>query len=208
MSPYEELLSAVILSRTGSHELGLETIRTVLNPPYGFRSPVAIKIAGPQKVLQAVSQAQHKEKSQEEIEFLAEAIFNNNWHNDLVKLRRQAKGGAESEREVLRRSIKGLGKNGLDIFYRRIQWLWKETFPYVDSRTQASLEKLGLPKRPEGLIRMIETRWDELRLKDQRGNSSEEKKRRAFVFLLERAVSADQEAKIDEVLAGASKMAM
>ncbi len=206
LSPFEELLAAVILSRSGSYQLGLQTIRTVLSPPYAFRNSAAIKSAGRQKVIKAIAQAQKKEKSAEDIEFLAEAISNNNWHTDLIKLRRQARGGAESEREVLRRGIKGLGKNGLDIFYRRIQWFWKEAYPFVDSRTQVSIEKLGLPARPDSLVRLIDLRWDELRLKDLQNYSTDESKRRAFVLLLEQAVSADLDMRIDEVLEGASRV--
>ncbi|KAH7394399.1 hypothetical protein BKA66DRAFT_410594 [Pyrenochaeta sp. MPI-SDFR-AT-0127] len=208
LSPFEELLCAVVLSRPISHRLGLRTIRTVLSPPYAFRNPVAIKTAGSKKVLQALQDArtQHKDKTAEEIELIADAVSNNNWHNDLGKIRKQTKGAVESERELLRRSIKGLGKTGLDIFYRRIQWLWTEAYPFVDSRTHVALEKLGLPKRPEGIVRMIEVRWDELNFQDDEEYNDEEKRRRAFVILLERAVGADLEKKIDAVLGEASKL--
>ncbi|KAL6705977.1 hypothetical protein ACN47E_006256 [Coniothyrium glycines] len=208
LTPFEELLCAVVLSRPISHRLGLRTIRTILNPPYEFRTPVAIKTAGAQKVRRALDDAhtQHKDKTADEIDLLADAVSHNDWHNDLGRLRKQSKGSVEAEREVLRRSIKGLGKTGLDIFYRRIQWLWEEAFPFVDSRTLASLQKLGLSKRPEGLVKMIEVRWSELDFKDSGEYSEDEKRRRAFVLLLERAVGADLEKKIDEVLREASKL--
>jgi hypothetical protein len=107
---------------------------------------------------------------------------------------------------VLRRSIKGLGKIGLDIFYRRVQWQWDETFPFIDARTQAVLEKLGLPRRAEGIEKMIEVRWNELGIKDGSDYSPEVKRRRAFVMLLERALSADTEKRLDEVLDEASRI--
>lgn len=209
LSPFEELLCAVILSRPISHRLGLRTIRTILNPPYQFSNPVAIKTAGAVKVRQALDDAhtQHKGKTTEEIDLLAEAVTNNDWHNDLERIRKQSKGSVEAERELLRRSVKGLGKTGLDIFYRRIQWLWDEAFPFVDARTLSSLEKLGLPKRPESIMKMIEVRWGEIAFKDDDSKYSEaEQQRRAFVLLLERAVGADLEKRIDEVLEQASKL--
>lgn len=208
LTPFEELLCAVILSRQIPHNLSLRTIRTVLSPPYGFRSPVAIKTAGAQKIRQSLwdGRTPHKGKTAEEINAIAEALSSNNWHNDLSKIRKQNKGSVEAEREVLRRSIKGLGKAGLETFYRRIQWQWEEAYPFVDSRTQTSLEKLGLPKRPESIVKMIEVRWDELNVKNVEGFTSEEQRRRAFVVLLERAIGADLEKNIDVILREASKL--
>lgn len=208
LSPFEELLCAVILSRPISHRLGLRTIRTILNPPYEFRDPVAIKTAGPKKVLEALETArtQHKGKIADEITLLADAVSDNDWHNDLSKLRAQSKNAVGSEREVLRGSIKGLGKTGLDIFYRRVQWQWDEAYPFIDARTQIALEKLGLPKRAEGVQKMIEVRWKELRFEDGREGSVDEKRQRAFVMLLERAVGADLEEKVEEVLEQASNV--
>lgn len=208
LTPYEELLCAIILSRAIPRDLGLQIIRTVLNAPYHFSTSVAIKIAGPDKVRQALRSAcpQHTGKIADEVHILADAISNNNWHNDLAKLRRLGKGSVEAEREVLRRSIKGMGKTGLDLFYRRVQWQWDEIFPYINERTLASLEKLGLPKRPESLLKMIEVRWAELGIEDLDEFSSEEQWKRAFVMLLERAVGADWEKKIQHVREEASMM--
>jgi hypothetical protein len=208
LTPFEELLCAVILSRPISHRLGLRTIRTVLNAPYSFRNAVTIKTAGPKRVLRAleVARTQHKDKTAEEIALLADAVSNNDWHNDLSRLRSQCKNAVESEREVLRRSIKGLGKIGLDIFYRRVQWQWDETFPFIDARTQAVLKKLGLPRRAEGIEKMIEVWWNELGIEDGSDYSPEVKRRRAFVMLLERALGADTGKRIDEVLEEASRI--
>ncbi|EAT78499.2 hypothetical protein SNOG_14262 [Parastagonospora nodorum SN15] len=208
LSPFEELLCAVVLSRPISHRLGLRTIRTILNKPYSLRDPLAIKTAGPKKVLKALEAActQHKDKTADEISLLAEAVSNNDWHNDLSKLRAQSKNGVESEREVLRRSVKGLGKTGLDIFYRRVQWQWDEAFPFVDARTQAALGRMGLPKRAEEIEKLIESRWTDLNSGEGDGHDLETRKRRVFVVLLERAIGADLEKKIDQVLNEASKL--
>lgn len=208
LTPFEELLCAVILSRAIPRDLGLQIVRTVLNAPYRFCSSVAIKSAGPDKVKQALCNArsQHTGRIADEIDVIAEAISNNNWHHDLEKLRRLAKGSVEAEREVLRRSIKGMGKTGLDVFYRRVQWQWEEIFPSINQRALASLEKLGLPKRPDSLLKMIEVRWAELNITDLEKFSSEERKRRAFVTLLERAIGTDIEKKTENIREEASML--
>lgn len=208
LTPFEELLCAVILSRPISHRQGLRTIRTLLNPPYSFRDPVAIKTAGQKKVLEALDAAhtQHRGKTAEEITLLAAAVSDNDWHNDLERLRSQAKNTVESEREKLQKSVKGLGKTGLDIFYRRVQWQWEEAYPLIDQRTQQALEKMGLPKRAEGVQKMIEVRWKELGFEKGGRSSLGERRRRAFVVLLERAVGADLEGRIEEVVEEAAKL--
>lgn len=208
LTPFEELLCAVVLSRAIPHDVGLHIIRSVLNAPYKFSSSVAIKIAGPEKVKQALRdiRSQHSGKVAEEIDAIAEAISNNNWHNDLSKLRKLSKSSVEAEREVLRRSVKGLGKTGLNLFYRRMQWQWEESFPFVDGRTQASLEQLGLPTRPDSLARMIEVRWANLGIEEQERYSSEEKRRRAFVLVQERVLGAEVQKNTDAILEEALKL--
>ncbi|KAF3002488.1 hypothetical protein E8E13_005845 [Curvularia kusanoi] len=206
LSPFEELLCAVILSRPISHRLGLRTIRTILNQPYEFKDADTIKSAGSDKIRQALDDAhtQHKGKTTEEIKLIAEAVEENDWNSDLENIRKQTENGVSEERELLQSSIKGLGKTGLDIFYRRIQWQWDEAFPFIDARTQASLAELGLPREPAELVDLIERNWQDVN-HDNGGANDEEKKRRAYVLLLERAVGADLDKKVKNVLEEALK---
>lgn len=207
LSPFEELLCAVVLSRPISHRLGLRTIRTILNSPYELKDADIIKAAGAERIHQALDDArtQHKGKTTEEIGLIAEAVANNDWQNDLERIREQNNNAVDEEREVLRSSIKGLGKTGLDIFYRRIQWLWHEAFPFVDARTQGSLEKLGLPNKPKEIVELIEKNWQDVEFGDSGEFGDEEMKRRAFVLLLERAMGADLEKRVEDVLVAAVK---
>lgn len=207
LSPFEELVCAVVLSRPISHRLGLRTIRTILNPPWEFTDAESIKAAGAEKIYKSLDDArtQHRGKTTGEIEAIAEAVRKNNWHNDLEKLRKQAKNKVDKERDVLQSSIKGLGKTGLNIFYRRIQWLWEEAYPFIDARTQDSLEKLGMPKEPNEVVELIDKNWQDLEVDVSGDFKDEEKKRRAFVLLLERSVGADLEKKSEDILTAAAK---
>ena len=74
---FEELMSAVILSRPISHVLGVRSIRTVLNPPYEFSTPEKLKEAGVEGVRKAldVAKTQHRQKTAEELVGLAEAVM-------------------------------------------------------------------------------------------------------------------------------------
>ena len=104
---------------------------------------------------------------------------------------------------MLKTHVKGLGKTGLNIFARRIQALWPNPYPFADQRTLSGLQKLGLPDTAEELKKLLDDHWSELDVKDLKGDENE-KKRRAFVRILERAVGVDLEGNADSVRAEAA----
>ncbi|KAI9669739.1 MAG: hypothetical protein M1831_007435 [Alyxoria varia] len=211
LSPFEELLSAVVLSRPISHALGQRSIRTILNPPYDFRTPKAIIDAGSEKRHQALwdAKTQHKQKTVDQMTALAELIrekFSQDPEDvSLEKLRKESEYDADIMREVLTTSIKGVGATAVNIFMRRVQAHFKECYPYVDERTKNSMEKLGLPTDGDALQQLIAQHWKELNLKDISASGDDEKKRIVFVRILERAIQSDLEGKTDDVIAEASK---
>lgn len=210
LNPFEELLCAVVLSRPISHRLGLRTIRTILNEPYSFTSPKAIKDAGSEKQHQALYDAhtQHKDKTAEQIGLIADVVASQFGKNDsdtsLDKMRDKASKDWDQERDLLQSSIKGLGKTGLDIFFRRVQWLWPEAYPFVDERTGRGLEKLTLPKNPEALQKLLEQHWAKLDTSALAKGDRNAQKRRAFVVVCERATGADLEGKSEALLEAAA----
>lgn len=213
LNPFEELLCAIILSRPISHMLGLRTIRTVLNDPYNFSSPEAVQKAGQEKWHQAVWDAhtQHKAKTAEQIGLVADVVaekFSPGGPSDssLEGVRKQGDHDYDKERALLQDNIKGVGKTGLDIFFRRVQWLWAKSFPFVDERTAKGLEKLGLPSEADNLVKLIGEDWEKLKKLDIAGKDEEERKRRAFVVVLERVIGADLEKKGDTVAEEAAKL--
>ena len=109
----------------------------------------------------------------------------------------------QQEREILKKAIKGLGKTGLDIFFRRIQGEWKEVYPFVDHKTSGGLKNLGLPDNAEGLRNLLDENWKNLTIIDIAAEDDQGKRRKAFVRILERAVGADLEKNIDKIRAEA-----
>lgn len=212
LTPFEELLCAVILSRPISHRLGLRTIRTILNAPYNFTSAKAVQAAGSEKHHQALENAktQHKAKTAEEIGQIADVVLakftapDDKEGTDLLKVRDDCDRDVPRERKYLQDNIKGLGKTGLDIFFRRVQWLWTVGYPFVDDRTAQALHKLGLPDDGEELAKAIDEHWGKLDTKHISGVDDDVKKKRAFVLILERATGADLESKSEELVAAAA----
>lgn len=204
-TPFEELVCAVILSRPIGHMLGLRSIRTIFNAPYEFTTPKKIREAGNDGCREALDKArtQHRQKTAEELVLLADAVVNSLGHGDedvsLERVREESEHDHEREREMLRRNVKGLGKTGLDIFGRRIQGVWPNFYPFIDQRTLAAIEKLGLPGNAEELKDILNENWVKLEVKDIEAKHEEEKKRKAFVRILERAVGADLEGNIDSI---------
>lgn len=215
LNPFEELLCAIILSRPISHRLGLRTIRTVLNDPYNFTSARALRDAGEEKRLQAVHDArtQHKDKTAAQMGTVADVVLEHFTSKDdsqgtqLGKLLEECGDDVGQAADLLKRSIKGLGKTGLEIFFRRVQWIWTAAFPNVDSRTADALRLLGLPQDGEQLVALVDEFWDDLETDGLAGEGEDAKKRRAFVVLLERATGAELEHKIDAVKAAAVDVA-
>lgn len=213
MNPFEELLSAVVLSRPISHRLGMRTIRTIFNDPYNFTSAKAVQKAGHEKHLQAVwdARTQHKDKTAEQIGLVADTVlskFTATGDKDGTQMQNvlsDSDNDVDQALDTLQKEIKGFGATGSKIFLRRVQWLWTSGFPYVDDRTQHSLQKLAFPTEGTDLFGLIEEHWSKLDAKHIAGKSVDEKKRRAFVTVLERAVGADLEGKIDELLDAAAR---
>lgn len=210
LSPFEELLCAVVLSRPISHKLGMRSIRTLLNEPYAFTTPKAIISAGKEKRHQALIDAktQHKEKTAEQIGLIADVVVQKFAKDDsdtsLDKLRNQASKGWDMERDLLQENIKGVGRTGLDIFFRRVQWLWPEAFPFVDERSSRGIEKLNLPKNPDELAKTLDRYWAKLDTSAIDKADKETMKRRAFVIICERATSADLEGNSEAILEAAA----
>ncbi|KAK6215960.1 hypothetical protein LQW54_003935 [Pestalotiopsis sp. IQ-011] len=223
LTPFEELLSAVVLSRPISHRLGQRAVRTLLSPPHSLTTPGAVRAAGRDGVSGAREDArtQHKDKTAEQAAGLAEVVCEL-WAGDgddgdggedgsLKKCREGAGRDVEREREWLWKEVKGLGATGLDIFCRRVQWRWEEVYPFVDGRTAEALVELGLPRNAGELGRLVEGRWEELgdwgdlhvggdEDEDDDGDVEDRRKRRAFVLVLEKAVGASLEKNSQRVL--------
>ena len=185
--------------------LGLRSIRTIFNAPYEFTTPKKIREAGNDGCREALDKArtQHRQKTAEELALLADAVVNSLGHGDedvsLERVRKESGHDHEREREMLRKNVKGLGKTGLEIFGRRIQGVWPEFYPFIDQRTLAAVEKLGLPGSAEELKDVLDENWEKLEVKDVEAKDEKEKKRKAFVRILERAVGVDLEGNIDSM---------
>jgi endonuclease III len=78
-------------------------------------------------------------------------LLTERWGGDLRRLRAEADGRVPELRRLLQ-EFPGIGPAGADIFLREVQGVWPEVAPYLDGRTLAGAERLGLPKDPGELL--------------------------------------------------------
>lgn len=209
-SPFQELVCAVILSRPISHMLGLRTIRTLFNPPYELTTAEKMRDIGTEKLHQALwdARTQHKAKTADQLSYLADLVMEYYTDEDdrhgerLSRVLKQS--DVDNALVSLAKVVKGLGPTGCNIFRRRVQWLWEAAYPFVDSRSAKGLQALGLPDEGEGLAGFIDEQWPGCVTDNIAGADDDERKRRALVMVLERATSAQLEAKIDLLMGQAS----
>lgn len=104
-------------------------------------------------VLNEAGYARYQERTSTMLEDTAR-LLDERWSGDLRKLRDEADRDPEAERKLLTK-FKGVGKVGVDIFFREVQVAWPELHPFADHRALASAERLGLGGSAQELARQV-----------------------------------------------------
>lgn len=205
LSPFEELMGALILSRPISHRLGYRTIRTLLNDPYNYSNPKSLKAAGEEKIWQALDHAktQHKGKTATQLVALADLAIDkfSDSHDDGALNKLRVLDAADMKKALL--ELKGIGPTGVSIFLRRVQAVWSNVYPVVDDRSRTALDHLGLPQSGNELADLIKANWSNINSKGVTGKGDVDRQRAVFVRVVELAVAAELESKTQDVLKAA-----
>ena len=155
LTPFQNLVSASILSKPLSHKLGLRTIQTLLNPPFSIRTWKDLDEAGYEgrRKIMWEARTQHKEKTASLLGDLCDGIKElcGQDEDDLSQLQgvRDEISGLEPKEaqdkvEEILTKIKGIGPGVASIFLRRVQGDWEEVFPYIDDKTLKAAKAFGL----------------------------------------------------------------
>ncbi|KAK1541070.1 hypothetical protein CPAR01_07059 [Colletotrichum paranaense] len=206
LTPFQNLVAALLLSKPISHRLGLRTINTLLNPPFGLRTPQDLNEAGfeGRRKVMWEARTQHKEKTAVQLGDLVEGVRKicggdgdggegKEDEGDVEKmtaLREMVKGMKTEEAQrkvekVLTDGIKGVGPTGAGIFLRRVQEEWEEVFPYADQRALEAAVKFGVIQEGDGAKELADV------VEGDRGK---------FVRMLDVLVGIQLEKKMDEAL--------
>lgn len=229
-TPYEHLVTAHLLSKPLSHNLGMRSIRTLLNDPYSFSTPGKMRAAGEDKIWHALEDAktQHRQKTAAQLYELAVQYSDPNSKDDkgdagdsdeMLELATEAnEGGSRATVDYIKGSVKGMGETGAQIFCRRVQACegWGEAiWPYADPRSIDALRECGVKVADaEDLQEMIERDVDfdkvgEMGLiEEKKGVDDKDYEVQTaveFVTVLERAIGASLEGKISELKRAAAE---
>ncbi|GGM47946.1 endonuclease [Longimycelium tulufanense] len=77
------------------------------------------------------------------------------YDGDLRKMREAAGGDVRELRRLLKKMPR-IGDVGADIFCREVQAVWPEVQPYFDKRALEAAARLGLPRDPEKLAKLVD----------------------------------------------------
>ncbi|TEA18340.1 hypothetical protein C8034_v011515 [Colletotrichum sidae] len=209
LTPFQNLVAALLLSKPISHRLGLRTINTLLNPPFRLRTPQDLDEAGfeGRRKVMWEARTQHKEKTATQLGGLVEGVRRICGGDDCAEgeeieqmegLRDKIKSCETPEEaqkkveSILKEGIKGVGPTGAGIFLRRVQGLWEEVFPYADERALDAAVSFELIEDGAGAKDLAD------KVSRDRGQ---------FVKLLDVLVGIQLEKKMDEALekAGVTK---
>ena len=85
------------------------------------------------------------------------ALMLRKYGGDLRKLRAAAERDPERERRLLK-EFKGIGDLGADIFFREVQQVWPELYPFADKKSLKAAKKLHIGKTAEELAQLVPKR--------------------------------------------------
>jgi hypothetical protein len=76
------------------------------------------------------------------------------YKGDLRNLRKEAQEDASQERRLLK-EFKGIGDVGVDIFFREVQGVWNEVYPFADKKALKAARRVHLGGDAKSLSRLV-----------------------------------------------------
>ncbi|HEY6538676.1 MAG TPA: hypothetical protein VI138_06525 [Candidatus Dormibacteraeota bacterium] len=108
------------------------------------------------RVLNRSGYARYDESTSRRLGELADGLIAR-YRGDLRRLREEADRDPGRERQLLR-EFKGMGDVSVDIFFREVQALWSELYPFADRRALKAAHHLGLAEDAKSLASLVERR--------------------------------------------------
>lgn len=105
------------------------------------------------KVLNAHGYARYDERTSRMLQDAADLVLAE-YGGDLRRLREAANRDPAEERKRLK-AVKGIGDVGADIFFREVQGVWDELYPFADRIALKAAARHGLGEDAESLARAV-----------------------------------------------------
>jgi hypothetical protein len=106
------------------------------------------------RVLNRSGYARYDESTSRRLGDMAQMLLNR-YGGDLCNLREAAQCAPQEERRLLK-EFKGIGDVRVDIFFREVQLVWDELYPFADRRAVHAASDLGLGNDAETLAHLVD----------------------------------------------------
>lgn len=151
---YQHLILSLLCSARISSEIALRAAKALFKE--GWRTPQKMTQVTWEKRVKVLNRAGYARYDESTSRYIADTtmLLLDRYDGDLRKLREAAQRQPDEERRLLKQ-FKGIGEVGADIFFRDVQAVWEEHYPFADKRALKAAEKLGLGGDVTTLARLI-----------------------------------------------------
>ncbi|GHA07806.1 endonuclease [Streptomyces echinoruber] len=150
---YRLLVLAVLLSARIRGSVAVAAARELQRA--GLRDPRRMAGSAWQERVDALGRGGYRRYDERTATLLGDGaeLVLDRWGGDLRRLREEAGGQLPRLRRLLQ-EVPGLGPAGAGIFLREVQRVWPGVAPFLDPKALSGAERLGLPTRPEHLVKL------------------------------------------------------
>lgn len=148
------LVASLLLSARISGRIALAASGALFRA--GWRTPQRMAGAGREARVRVLNRSGYARYDESTSRMLGDscALLLDRYGGDLRRLREAAGRHPQRERELLE-EFKGIGEVGADIFFREIQAVWDEHFPFADRRALGTAAALGLGGNAAALAGLV-----------------------------------------------------
>lgn len=151
---FQWLFAANLFSARIGSSIAVDAAKALIKD--GLTTPDKMKNTSWEHRVSILNQAHYTRYQERTATFLAELSEHllANYTGDLNKIKEKAGKDQQKLRELLK-EVKGMGDVGVDIFFREVQTVWTELYPFADKKALQAAQKTGLPKEPGKLAELV-----------------------------------------------------
>ena len=151
---YQWSVACALFAKPIGHDLAMAGAKALFEAGYTTAEHMAASEWEDRvKVLNGSGYARFDESMSAQIGDGAEFLLGE-YGGDLRKLREAAGHDPDKERERLK-AIKGIGDKGVDIYFREVQAVWDELYPFADETSLETAKAFGLSTTAKGLAKQV-----------------------------------------------------
>lgn len=153
-SLFQLLCAALLFSARIRASVAIKAAKALFNQ--GWTTPQKLAVSTWAERTQTLNRAGYARYDESTSRMLGDTteMLLDRYKGDLRHLREEAGRDPEQERRLLK-EFKGIGDTGVNIFFREVQGIWNELFPFADERTLESAQKLKLSDDPQKLVQLV-----------------------------------------------------